>query len=69
MNPETEEAEETVQVSARQVQAVYVIRAGDTLADICNKYYGSMELLEEICRINEISDANLVMPGQKIVLP
>lgn len=68
-NPETEEAEETVQVSARQVQAVYVIRAGDTLADICNKYYGSMELLEEICRINEISDANLVMPGQKIVLP
>ena len=69
MNPETEEAEETVQVSARQVQSVYVIRAGDTLADICNKYYGSMELLEEICRINEISDANLVMPGQKIVLP
>lgn len=69
MNPETEEAEETVQVSARQVQAVYVIRAGDTLADICNKYYGSMELLEEICRMNEISDANLVMPGQKIVLP
>ena len=69
MNPETEEAEETVQVSARQEQSVYVIRAGDTLADICNKYYGSMELLEEICRINEISDANLVMPGQKIVLP
>lgn len=68
-NPATEEAEETVQVSARQVQAVYVIRAGDTLADICNKYYGSMELLEEICRMNEISDANLVMPGQKIVLP
>lgn len=64
-----EETEEAVQTAARQIQAVYVIRSGDTLADICNKYYGSMEPLEEICRINEISDANVVMPGQKIVLP
>lgn len=61
--------EEAVTTSARQIQAVYVIRSGDTLADICNKYYGSMEPLEEICRMNEISDANVVMPGQKIVLP
>ena len=63
------ETEEAVETASRQIQAVYIIRSGDTLADICNKYYGSLELLEEICRINEISDANLVMPGQKIVLP
>jgi nucleoid-associated protein YgaU len=47
----------------------YVIREGDTLADICQKYYGSLNRLEELCQTNGIEDANLIMPGQKIVLP
>lgn len=53
----------------RQNQSVYTIRYGDTLADISEKYYGSMGKVQEICEINKIEDANLIVPGQKIVLP
>ena len=55
--------------SMRQTYAAYVIKEGDTLADICNRYYGDLNHLEEICEVNEIEDANRIMPGQKIVLP
>lgn len=62
---------ETVQEAAsmRQLQAAYVIREGDTLAEICSQYYGSLDRLAELCELNEITDANKIMPGQKIVLP
>lgn len=53
----------------RRTQATYTIREGDTLADICSKYYGSFDKLELICSANGITDANLILPGQKIVLP
>lgn len=55
--------------SMRQLQAAYVIREGDTLAEICSQYYGSLDRLAELCELNEITDANKIMPGQKIVLP
>ena len=61
-----ESAQET---AARSAQASYVIRPGDTLADICKQYYGSIEQLAHLCEVNNISDANKIMPGQKIVLP
>ncbi len=60
------ESSETV---SRKVQAAYVIKSGDTLASICRKYYGSLERLEELCEANDITDADLILPGQKIVLP
>lgn len=53
----------------RRTQATYTIREGDTLADICSKYYGNFDKLDLICSANGITDANLIMPGQKIVLP
>ena len=55
--------------AAQGIHASYTIRMGDTLADICNQYYGSLDKLELLCQINHISDANLIMPGQRIVLP
>lgn len=58
-----------VSAQVRKTQATYTIRPGDTLADICSKYYGNLDKLELLCTANEISDANLIMPGQKIVLP
>lgn len=64
---ETEAVQEAA--SIRQTQAAYVIKEGDTLADICNQYYGSLDRLAEICETNGIADANMIMPGQKIVLP
>ena len=57
------------EASARSMQASYVIRPGDTLAGISQQYYGSILRVAEICEANGISDANTIMPGQKIVLP
>ena len=53
----------------RQSQSSYTVKYGDTLADICEKYYGTLDMVEEICRLNQIDDANKIVPGQKIVLP
>ena len=55
--------------AAQGIHASYTIRMGDTLSDICNQYYGSLDKLELLCQVNHISDANLIMPGQRIVLP
>ena len=66
------QGEDTLQSASarpRRTQATYTIREGDTLADICSKYYGSFDKLELICSANGITDANLILPGQKIVLP
>ncbi len=65
----TSDTETVVTAASRQVQASYVIRTGDTLAEICAKYYGSLDRLEELCEANGIDDADLILPGQKIVLP
>ena len=59
----------TASAAAQGIHASYTIRVGDTLADICNQYYGSLDKLDLLCQVNHISDANLIMPGQKIVLP
>lgn len=67
MQTDTEAVQEAA--SMRQLQAAYVIREGDTLAEICSRYYGSLDRLAEICELNEITDADKIMPGQKIVLP
>ena len=50
-------------------QATYTIKFGDTLADICNRYYGSTDKIQIICELNNIDDPNAIMPGQKLVLP
>lgn len=63
---ETRDVTETV---SRQHQAAYVIKTGDTLAGICQKYYGSMDRLEEVCVANSILNADMILQGQKIVLP
>lgn len=65
----TETETQAKEASARQLQAAYVIKEGDTLANICKKYYGNFDRLSEICEANGISDANMILPGQKIVLP
>lgn len=47
----------------------YVIRPGDTLYQISVEKYGTMEEVPEICRINGISEDDIIYPGQIIVLP
>ena len=58
------DTEKSLSARTRRTQATYTIREGDTLADIC-----SFDKLDLICSVNGITDANLILPGQKIVLP
>lgn len=47
----------------------YIVKRGQTLSEICREYYHSEDMLEEICKINNITNADYIMEGQKILLP
>ena len=53
-------AEETV---------TYVVRWGDSLAEICRRQYGNADRVKEIAALNQLADPNHLIPGQKIRLP
>lgn len=55
--------------NGREYGEEYVVKEGDTLAEICKTKYGSLTKIEEICTINNINNADYIAPGQKIYLP
>lgn len=61
-------SEETSETSGNTKES-YVIRPGDTLYQISVARYGSTEAIEEICRLNGLSEQEIIYPGQIIVLP
>lgn len=70
---ETEEGQEGAQEETAQ-QAIsrpvtYVVKKGDSLAQIARKFYGNTSRLQEICTLNEIEDPDQIRPGQNILLP
>ena len=48
---------------------VYIVLPGDTLNGISLQMYHTVGKVEEICRINGISDPDTIKEGQKILLP
>lgn len=48
---------------------IYVVEEGDTLAMISQKCYGNIGHVDAICRMNGLSDGNLIYVGQKLLLP
>lgn len=46
----------------------YIVKKGDTLATICKRKYGTLSNMQEICKINNIKNADHIEPGQKIYL-
>ena len=48
---------------------VYIVEKGDTLAIISRKIYGDVSHVDAICRMNGITDGNLIYIGQKLLLP
>ena len=48
---------------------VYTVEEGDTLAIISRKMYGDVTHVDAICRMNGLSDGNLIYIGQKLLLP
>ena len=59
------------QAAKRQtaVHGIYVVEKGDTLAIISRKMYGDLTHVDAICRMNGITDGNLIYVGQKLLLP
>ena len=48
---------------------IYVVEQGDTLAIISQKVYGDISHVDAICRMNGMTDGNLIYIGQKLLLP
>ncbi len=47
----------------------YIVKKGDTLSSISLAQYGTKSMVDEICRINNISNEDIILPGQKLALP
>lgn len=48
---------------------VYTVEQGDTLAIISKKTYGNVSHVDAICKMNGLTDGNLIYVGQKLLLP
>lgn len=48
---------------------VYTVKSGDTLSAIAQKYYGDAMEYKKIAHYNNISNPDLIQPGQKIRIP
>ena len=47
----------------------YIVEKGDTLDSISIKIYGDASHVEAICKMNGLTDGNLIFIGQKLLLP
>lgn len=47
----------------------YTVCRGDTLDKISLRFYGSTSRVDEICELNKLRDGNLIIIGQKLLLP
>lgn len=55
--------------AANASEGVYTVEKGDTLAIISKKMYGDLNHVDSICKMNGLSNGNLIYVGQKLVLP
>lgn len=49
--------------------AKYTVQAGDSLSKISQKFYGDFSMVDELARLNNISNVNLIHPGQMLTIP
>lgn len=47
----------------------YIVQKGDTLETISKKEYGDITHIKAICELNQLENGNLIMIGQKLLLP
>lgn len=63
--------EEPMDEAAAEVPSYeeYVVQAGDTLAKISRDKYGTDDMIEQICALNEIVNGDYIQEGEIILLP
>lgn len=65
--PPTAGGEERVEQDSGNTS--HTVQSGDTLWDIAKEYYGDGGRYEEIAQANNITNPNLIHPGQNLVIP
>ena len=55
-------------VSADQVENTYTVKAGDTLSQIAQDKFGSVEYADEIAYVNGVKDIDLIFEGEVLKL-
>lgn len=66
-----EDQQEVQEVLSQAVQEPesYVVQEGDTLLAICRRKYGSDDMVEEICDLNQLENGDKILAGEIILLP
>lgn len=64
-SPEAEKAPETKEMTKR----TYVVQPGDSLSSIARDQLGSMDMTEELVKLNNISQPDAIEVGTKLTLP
>lgn len=72
-NEMQEDTTQTDEAQAQQTSApvyqTYQIKRGDTLEEINQRFYGSVNRIDEICALNNIQNKDNICYGEKILLP
>ena len=56
-------------VLAPSEYSAYTVKPGDTLAQMCKEIYGTVELLDYICELNQLESVDLIYVGQELIFP
>ncbi len=66
--PDTEPVwSQTTEVAAKE--QTYVVKKGDTLMRISMEHYQTQDMVDAICELNQIDNKDIILCGQKILLP
>lgn len=50
-------------------QGYYIVQQGDSLVGICKKIYQTTAMMDKLCEVNGIENADAIYAGQKLILP
>lgn len=51
------------------VPQTYTVAQGDSLSLISKKMYGDFSMVDELAKVNSITNPNLIHPGQQLIIP